>query len=192
MLDESRAARRTDLYVEALLAADGPAALPADLAAGRDDEAADVRLAGSALRAGLVRVHPSFRFEEALAGRLAAAALRLRAGLPIAVAPDAEQPASSAGLAAFPVAAESAASEQPRPSWSQQVLRLPAAAAGSRPLIFGGVGVASAAISLGAVYVAWRHSGPARSLVTRAVRAVNGRTGGGPGGPFDGIAGTVS
>jgi hypothetical protein len=29
-----------------------------------------------------------------------------------------------------------------------------------RPLIVGGVGVASAAISLGAVYVAWRHSHP--------------------------------
>jgi len=192
MLDESRAARRTDLYVETLLTSDGPETLPADLAADRQDEAADVRLAGSALRAGLVRVHPSFRFEEALAGRLAAAALRLRAGLPVAVAPDVERPASGAGLAVFPEAAESAASEQPPLSWSQQVLRLPAVAAGSRPLIFGGVGVASAAISIGAVYVAWRHSGPARSFMTRAVRAVNGRTGHGDGSPFDGIVGTVS
>ena len=42
-----------------------------------------IRLAAGALRAGLTRVHPSFRFEESLSARLAASAARLRAGLPV-------------------------------------------------------------------------------------------------------------
>jgi hypothetical protein len=45
-----------------------------------------------------------------------------------------------------------------------------------RPLIVGGVGVASAAISLGAVYVAWRYSHPTSGRMSRAVRAAHGRS----------------
>ncbi len=68
-------ALRTDSYLEALLAA-------ADRRAG--DVPADplvepgVRDAARRLRDDVVRVHPSFRFEERLARRLAAAALRMR------------------------------------------------------------------------------------------------------------------
>lgn len=65
-----RHAARTDRYVDALQAADVAAGdVPAD--ARLDPE---IRRAARALRATLVRVHPSFRFEERLAAELAMAA----------------------------------------------------------------------------------------------------------------------
>ena len=119
-----------------------------------------IRLATRQLRADLVRVHPSFRFEEALAARLAAAADRLKAGLPAEAPP----PAVAGGtLAAFRgIGAAGALATATGALATATVVRgLPDAAAHPRrPLIVGGVGVASAAISLGAVYVAWRHSHP--------------------------------
>ncbi len=155
----TRNARRTERYLDGLVAADErrAAEMPVDTAT---DPA--IRLATRQLRAGLVRVHPSFRFEEALAARLAAAADRLKAGLPAELP---QAPVAGGTLAAFrgvdaagavvdAAAAESVAS-------ATVVRGLPDAAAHPRrPLIVGGVGVASAAISLGAVYVAWRHSHP--------------------------------
>jgi hypothetical protein len=73
--------------------------------------------------------------------------------------------------------------------------RLPEMAARqSRPLIVGGVGVASA-ISIGAVYVAWRHSHPASGRMGRAARAAHNRaTGSGRrrAGIVDGILEVVS
>ena len=70
------------------------------------------------------------------------------------------------------------------------------AARPSRPLIVGGVGVASAAISIGAVYVAWRHSHPASGRMGRAARAAHGRRPPGSGrrrtGVINGILGVVS
>jgi len=162
----TRNARRTERYLDGLVAADErrAAEMPVDTAT---DPA--IRLATRQLRAGLVRVHPSFRFEEALAARLAAAADRLKAGLPAELP---QAPVAGGTLAAFrgvdaagavvdaagavvdAAAAESVAS-------ATVVRGLPDVAAHPRrPLIVGGVGVASAAISLGAVYVAWRHSHP--------------------------------
>jgi len=155
----------------------------------------DVRFAARELRAGLTRVHPSFRFEDALAARLRAGAARLRAGLPIEelapVAPagivepfrnfsmraaaDADTAAASAAAAATAEAVHS------RAIWPAAALRrLPEMAARpSRPLIVGGVGVgvASAALSIGAVYVAWRYSHPASGRMGRAARTAHGRSG---------------
>jgi alkanesulfonate monooxygenase SsuD/methylene tetrahydromethanopterin reductase-like flavin-dependent oxidoreductase (luciferase family) len=75
--------------------------------------------------------------------------------------------------------------------------RLPDMTTGPRrPYLVGGVGVgvASAAISLGAVYVAWRYSHPASGRMGRAVRAAHGRSShsGRRSGVINGIRGVVS
>jgi len=207
---DSRDARRTERYLDGLLAADerhAPAVpVDADLDPG-------VELAAGRLRSGLVRLHPSFRFEESLATTLASAAIRLRAGLPVddvtpasdlgRVAPfpgrseyEVEGVAAAAGAAtvAGPDAPAPRLQTGPAPAWR----RLPEMAGHpSRPLLVGGVGVgvASAALSLGA-YVAWRHSHPAAGRMGRAARAAHGRSGrSGQGrrtGVINGILGVVS
>jgi hypothetical protein len=89
----SRDARRTDQYLDGLIEAGarGADSTPMDM-----DLDPAVAFAAGELRAGLVRVHPSFRFEEGLASRLAAAAAEM-GGSPaaLAVAPSAV-PASPA------------------------------------------------------------------------------------------------
>lgn len=184
----TRNARRTERYLDGLVAADERRAdeMPVDT-----DMDPAIRVAAGQLRAGLVRVHPSFRFEESLAARLAASADRMKAGLPAEL-----PPAEVAGgtLAAFrgagaagadfgvvvvgAAAGESAAT--PRIDLSHSAATVvrgltDVAARPRRPLIVGGVGVASAAISLGAVYVAWRHSHPTSGRMSRAVRAAHDR-----------------
>ena len=200
----TRDARRTERYLNGLMAADdrGTSDGPVDT-----DLDPGIRVAAEALRSGLVRVHPSFRFEESLSARLAAGALRLRSGLPVdteaVVAPGTVAPFRGRAIApAEEPAAEPAAPSTPpahsRAIWSAAAFRrLPdMTARPSRPLIVGGVGVASAAISLGAVYVAWRHSHPASSRMGRAARAAHGRTGhpghGRRSGVINGIRGVVS
>jgi plasmid stabilization system protein ParE len=192
-----RDAERTERYVDELLAAGdrGAADVPVDA---RVDPL--VHGAARRLRADLNRVHPSFRFEEVLAERLASASGRMRAGLP----------AEAAGLAAggtvtvFPVALEGAASDTGGTSGTLRAILPPAAfrripelkPRSSRPLIVGGVGVASAAISLGAVFVAWRYSRPSSGRMERAVKAAHGRTAGSSRnrrrGPAHGIFGVMS
>ncbi len=248
---ETRDARRTERYLNGLMAADARRAADVPMDTDLDPE---VQLAARELRAGLVRVHPSFRFEESLSARLGAEAARLRAGLPLeraagtgagtlalfhgraAAAAPAALAVAAAPVAAKPVAAESAAPQpaevaqlgpggpagtaaaihaagadpaagEPAPGPAIQPGRAiwPAAAfrrlpdmtaRPSRPFIVGGVGVASAAISIGAVYVAWRHSRPTSSGMGRAARAAHGRAGS-PGrgrrtGVINGILGVVS
>jgi hypothetical protein len=193
----TRDARRTERYLDGLIAADERRA--GDVPADADLDPA-VRSAARELRAGLTRVHPSFRFEDALAARLSEGAMRLEAGLPIeetasvaasgTVAPFRSRSARGAGAdlaAAVPAAtpADPAAGQAPAtrsraPRQAAAFRRLPdMGARSSRPLIVGGVGVgvASAAISIGAVYVAWRYSHPASGRMGRAVRAAHGRTG---------------
>jgi hypothetical protein len=215
-----RDARRTSRYLDGLMAADERRALeaPADV-----DLDPSIRFAADELRAGLVRVHPSFRFEESLSARLAAGAARLRAGLPVetvavsrpgtvspfrgrsAVGAASSAVASAVVLAGPEIAATTPGGDpanvsaiQSRAMWPAAALRLfpEMAARPSRPLIVGGVGVASAAISIGAVYVAWRHSHPAPSRMGRAARAAHGRTGhsghGRRSGVINGILGVVS
>lgn len=141
----------TDRYLEALL-----------LAAERraDDAPADpeldpaVRGAARRLRDELVRVHPSFRFEERLARRLAEAAAGLRlaavAGGDATVIPF---PAPLLGDAALGAGGSTA----PPPD--------------RRPLLVGGA-VTSAALSLaGAAFLAWRLTrGAPTDPMARAVR----------------------
>jgi hypothetical protein len=186
----TRDARRTERYLDGLMAADDRRAAGAPADADLDP---DVRFAARELRAGLTRVHPSFRFEDALASRLSAGAARLRAGLPIEeLAPAAPEGvvepfrslsarAAAAAGADADVAAATAAAVHSRAIWPAAALRrLPEMAARpSRPLIVGGVGVgvASAALSIGAVYVAWRYSHPASGRMGRAARAAHGHHG---------------
>ena len=123
-----------DRYLESLLArrpvtTDG---VPADLGA-----------TAHRLAAGLPRYHPSFRFEEELAARLAAAAARLGTG-EVVVLPGTATLADP-GLDRSPF---------------------------GRPVVIGGV-LTSAALSLvGAAWVAWRFGRPASDPMSRALRAV--------------------
>jgi hypothetical protein len=123
-----------DRYLDSLLAR-----APRDPA----DVPEDLRATVELLSTGLPRFHPSFRFEEDVAARLAAAA-SLRAGR----------------LIEFPVrSVRAVASGDER-------------AGTVRPVVIGGV-LTSAALSLaGAAYVAWRRGRPPAHAMTRAVRAV--------------------
>jgi hypothetical protein len=150
----SRNARRTELYLDGLMEAEERRADSASMDLDLDPA---VLFAAGELRAGLVRVHPSFRFEEGLAARLAAAAADM-GGSPAALA-----------VAPAPAPASKAVPGSPAASTSSRPGRPP------RPLVVGGVGVASAALSLGAVYVAWRWSRAARPPMVRAARAARAR-----------------
>ena len=213
----TRDARRTERYLDGLMAADERRAseIPSDAEL---DPA--IRYAARELRAGLTRVHPSFRFEESLAARLAAGAAQMKAGLPAETAAPVALPGTVAQFrshsareadaaiatdAALPItagaigAAPSPRAARGRAVWPASAFRLPdIATRPSRPLIVGGVGVgvASAAISIGAVYVAWRHSHPASSRMGRAARTAHSRAGHSGGsrrtGVINGILGVVS
>ena len=150
-----REARRTERYLDGLMDAEerGAERAPVDM-----DLDPAVLLAARELRASLVRVHPSFRFEDRLASRLAATARQL----------------GGSGM--------EARSRRPRLTGSDMAPGVdfegsPASTRGSRParaarpLVFGGVGVASAASSLGAVYVAWRWTRASAPPMVRAARA---------------------
>ena len=134
----------TDRYLDALLAAAERRApdAPADT-----DSALDPAVRGAALRLRdeLVRVHPSFRFEERLARRLAEAA----AGMRLSTAVGGE-----GTILPFPGATPEATRPMPR-----------------RPLLVGGA-VTSAALSLaGAAFVAWRRTrGAPTDPMARAIR----------------------
>jgi hypothetical protein len=177
----TRDARRTERYLDGLMAADERRVsdFPVDVEV---DPA--VRFAARELRASLTRVHPSFRFEEALAARLAAGAARRESGLPLEETVAPARPGTVAPfrrpgmVAAMPPPAATATADHVRSmSPGAAFRRLPEKASHpSRPMIMGGVGVASAAISLGAVYVAWRHSHPASGRMGRAARAAHGRS----------------
>ncbi len=93
----------------------------------------------------LPRYHPSFRFEEALSGRLAQVALAMRVR-------SVEQPT----VVPFPIAPGELA-----PAWVGAFAR-PARPVLGRPWVIGGA-VTSAALSLaGAAYVAWRRGRTSR------------------------------
>jgi hypothetical protein len=150
---------RTDRYLESLRA--GSAAVAPDPSVG---------LAADRLGRELIRVHPSFRFEERLARRLAdvAASLRERAaagaeGAPIPLLPFPLDPGLDPADASLDPEGRRGA--------------VP------RPLIVGGA-VASAALSIaGAAIVAWRLGRPPLEPLGRVIRLPIGpRAGGGPGG----------
>jgi hypothetical protein len=172
----------TDLYLDALLAGvvlDAVAAGTPDDPAGQLDPAA--RRAADRLRHDLVRVHPSFRFEERLATRLAEAAVAMR--VPIAVGAEGRLVAFRPGPpvdidnGVNPSDADSDRSEQVTSPPSADRIESdsdPARRVPSRPLLIGGA-LTSAALSIaGAAFVAWRLGRPGRAVtpMARAARAV--------------------
>jgi hypothetical protein len=154
----------TDLYLESVLARSGTDLGPADA---RLDPA--LRAASDRLRRDLIRVHPSFRFEERLAARLAEVAAGMR--VPAAAGgegtvvpfgrPGGRHVAGGEPDAFDPLSFSDDADDDDR----REI---------ARPLLIGGA-LTSAAISLaGAAFVAWRRTRPARSrsAMVRAARAV--------------------
>ena len=142
----------TDGYLEALLAAH---ARGADRAPQSGEPAGPIRSASERLARDLPRFHPSFRFEEALAARLAEVADRMR--LPLA---------AGAEGTVIPLPVPDPADEDGDPA-SIHFGR------GRRPLLLGGAALTSAALSLaGAAYVAWRRNRPPVSPMVRAARQV--------------------
>lgn len=150
-------ALRTDRYLESLLAAIDRHATdaPADP---RLDPA--VRDAATRLSRDLVRVHPSFRFEERLAARLAEVAASLR----LAQAAGAEGSGPIVAAQIDPELLDPSITD-PRADTADDGLPLP------RNILIGGA-ITSAALSLvGAAYIAWRRSRPPLSPMARAVRS---------------------
>jgi hypothetical protein len=137
-------ALHTDRYLESLLSADRDAVdAPAD--AGLDPVIRDI---ATRLRRHLLPVHPSFRFEERLANRLAEAAGSMRL-------------ADAAGAESSPVSVTDPASLEPFADLFDDDI-----AARARPLLIGGA-LTSAALSIaGAAFVAWR-----RTRASRTTRA---------------------
>jgi hypothetical protein len=173
-----------DRYLEALLAAGDRHAADAPADPTVDPE---LRHAARVLRRALVRVHPSFRFEERLAARLAElaavqadplAAARAAAGRGAAPRPIAFPRPVPAVADADPLLAAILAGEldPTDPVALDEDSRL---AASRRPLLVGGA-ITSAAISLvGVAWVAWRAARPASrsalgapGLATRADQAL--------------------
>jgi hypothetical protein len=152
----------TDRYLEALLTAHEHGA---DHGPSEHEPAAAIRLAADRLARDLPRLHPSFRFEEALAARLADVAATMRlpaaAGAEGVIVPLPGRATSTTGdhLAADPGALILADAGDVRSGIG-------------RPLLIGGA-LTSAALSIaGAAYVAWRLNRPPTSAMVRAVRAV--------------------
>jgi hypothetical protein len=152
----------TDRYLESLLARREQ---PPTGAASDPELDSGVRVAAHALEAQLVRVHPSFRFEERLAADLQAAGTRQRrggrVGRPGAIRRIEPRLAPSArGLHPMPIRTLPGAA--PAPSGTPM----------SRPLLIGGA-LTSAAISIAGAYVAWRRGHPPLDPMVRAVRAAH-------------------
>lgn len=173
-LGDGDAARRTAAHLDALLAADERRApgVPADAALDPG-----VRLAARRLAAESLRVHPSFRFEERLAARLATAA-RSPGAAPAAAD---SRPAEPIPLPLAPLGGSSLAVPATgalEPGLVELLAGLPGAARArlpgraSRQVLIGGA-VTSALSLAGAVLVAWRLAHPSAGPMARAVRAAN-------------------
>jgi hypothetical protein len=150
----------TDRYLESIMAAHGRGAdrapVPIDV-----QPILAIRLAADRLAMELPRLHPSFRFEEALAVKLSQAAARMR--LPMAAGGAAVSLPSDMGTIPLGPTARGDVLVRIRRDGALEV---------GRPLLIGGA-ITSAAISLaGAVYVAWRIRHPQASPMARAARAV--------------------
>jgi len=173
----------TDRYLDSLLAAPDLASFSTGRREGMGSAAANalrdslaaathagsrldrgVRLASERLTRDLPRFHPSFRFEERLAVRLAEAAAAMR--LPAAAGaegsvsipfPAPELPPGLDPLAAPGDAVESDPDLVPFP----------------RPLLIGGAMAASALSLAGAAWVAWRRSRGGGTPMARAARAAH-------------------
>ncbi len=178
--DESAEVLATDRYLEALLASAGGRGAGADGVPGPAAQTAPpdggLRRAGSVLRSSLVRVHPSFLFEERLAGRLRALTAGESAG---ALAVPGRRDGAVLAFPGLPPAAAAGGDPllaavldgQLDPADETAVARASRGSAPSRPLIVGGA-ITSAAISLaGVAWVAWRASRTWPAAVGRGTRA---------------------
>jgi hypothetical protein len=153
----------TDRYLDALLAAGDRQATDAPSDALLHPT---IREAARWLRDDLIRVHPSFRFEERLSAALARAAAGQRSqvaagaeDVPISLVPAVRGATDGDAWEAFDPLGEAPLDDD----WAGL----------SRPIIIGGA-VASAAISVaGAAIVAWRLARGETDPMSRAVRAVN-------------------
>ena len=137
-------ALQTDRYLDSLLSADRDAVdAPAD---SRLDPV--IRDVATRLRRHLAPVHPSFRFEERLANRLAEAASSMRL-------------AEAAGAEGAQVATGPVSLDPFEDLFGDDV------AARARPLLIGGA-LTSAALSIaGAAFVAWRRTRTSRPRLPR-------------------------
>ncbi len=170
-----------DRYLDDLLAAGDRHALDAPADAALDP---DLRDAARVLRRVLVRVHPSFRFEERLAGRLnelaasqAAAAGAASSGAVVPLA--GRMPGNGRRADGADPVLDAILRGDLDPSDAAAVERVTVGSADRRPLLVGGA-ITSAAISIaGVAWVAWRASRPAgRSgggAMGRAVRVARAR-----------------
>jgi hypothetical protein len=167
----------TDRYLEGLLAAAERRAADAPADASLDPT---LRAAALRLRDELVRAHPSFRFEDRLARRLAEAAAGMRlaaaAGGETALVPFPrpffDDPALARDLADPDLAAlVGARPHGTAAAGASDASDAAGRAAVPRPLLVGGA-VTSAALSLaGAAFLAWRLSrGAPDDAMARAVR----------------------
>ena len=159
---------RTDRYLESLLAANDRRASDAPADAELDPA---VRDAARRLGRALVRLHPSFRFEERLAARLAEVAATMRlsaaAGAERMQPPPARLREEADPLADDPSADGADAEAAPGARAGAPATHFP------RPILIGGA-LTSAAISIaGAAYVAWRRSRSPQSPMARAARAAH-------------------
>jgi len=167
----------TDQYLDSLLAAGEIAATPGTgrgQGRGRGsrrpglalDEA--VRLASARLTRDLPRFHPSFRFEERLAVRLAEAAAAMR--LPAAAGAEGRVTVIPIHPSGLPDGFDPFADE---PDEDDDVVALLA----TRPLLIGGAVAASALSLAGAAWVAWRRSRGSSPMgrAARAAHALRGR-----------------
>lgn len=178
------AALVVDRYLDALLAAGDRAADAVPTDADLDPALRDV---GFVLRRSLVRVHPSFRFEDRLAARLSELAdTRARAAAGAGAAPAIPFPGPRVHLGA----PQGARLDDPLlaaildgdldPADAAAVARAAGVRSGTRPLIVGGA-ITSAAISIvGVAWVAWRASRPAghgtnTGAMARAARIAHAR-----------------
>ncbi len=178
----------TDRYLDGLLAAhahggegspvaslDGWAGSPGGWAGSEGGWAASepgqrLRRTADRLARDLPRLHPSFRFEEALAARLADVAARMR--LPTADGATGVM-VPIAGRAAEPRVGGHDEGDLHRPVG----LRVTVGSRGARvaygrPLLIGGAFLSAALSLAGAAYVAWRRDRPVVGPMARAVRAV--------------------
>jgi hypothetical protein len=148
----------TDRYLDSLLA-DRLAVAPDT---GPIDEA--VRLVSRRLAGDLPRFHPSFRFEERLALRLAEAAASMR--LPLAAG--AERGASAIPSPLHPLAPDPLATPGDDELDDDR---------GDRSVLVGSAVAASLSLA-GAAWLAWRRRGRPGSAMARAARAAHAGRGG--------------
>jgi hypothetical protein len=170
----------SDRYLDALLAAVDRQATDAPADASLPPE---LRETARLLRRSLVRVHPSFRFEERLAARLAqlaavhaASPRRLGSVVPF---PRSASPAASGSAAATDPLLGAILAGQLDPAADTALDIESRLGSARRPLILGGA-LTSAAISIvGVALVAWRATRPAgrtqATAMTRAARAAHAR-----------------